>query len=155
MDQKHLVDLLNRLIEIAEDSHEAYRHAAEDAADPVLKTFFNELSAERGAIVRDLQGLVAEMGGQPAARGSLRGEVQRFFVDLKAAVLGRNREAIVAEVEQGEDEAIRRFEQALEGELPSEVAGLISQHLLRLRLARDRLAAVKQGRSDRRAWPPP
>ncbi|UEM21753.1 PA2169 family four-helix-bundle protein [Skermanella mucosa] len=145
MTKDEIVDTLNDLIQITEDSHEGYRKSAEDAQDPDLKTLFNDLSAQRGAMVRDLQKHVAEQGGAPEASGTMLGGAHRFFVDLKSAVMGRDRAAIIQEVERGETEAVRRYEQALDKDLPTHLASVISQHLARLRSDRDRLAAVKQG----------
>ena len=42
-------------------------------------------------------------------------------------------------------EAARRYEQALDKDLPTHLASVISQHLARIRSDRDRLATVKQG----------
>ena len=46
------------------------------------------------------------------------GGAHRFFVDLKSSVLGRDRTAILQEIERGENEAIRRYERALDKDLP-------------------------------------
>lgn len=145
MTKDEIVDTLNDLIQITEDSHEGYRKSAEDAQEPDLKTLFNDLSAQRGAMVRDLQKHVAEQGGAPEASGTILGGAHRFFVDLKSTVLGRDRAAIIQEVERGETEAVRRYEQALDKDLPAHLASVISQHLARIRSDRDRLATVKQG----------
>ena len=145
MTKDEIVDTLNDLIQITEDSHEGYRKSAEDAQDPDLKTLFNDLSAQRGAMVRDLQKHVAEQGGAPEASGTMLGGAHRFFVDLKSAVVGRDPAAIIQEVERGETEAVRRYEQALDKDLPAHLASVISQHLARIRSDRDRLATVKQG----------
>jgi uncharacterized protein (TIGR02284 family) len=144
MTKDEIVDTLNDLIQITEDSHEGYRKSAEDAKEPDLKSLFNDLSAQRGAMVRDLQKHVAEQGGAPEASGTILGGAHRFFVGLKSAVLGRDRAAILQEVERGETEAVRRYEQALDKDLPPHLASVISQHLARFRSDRDRVASIKQ-----------
>jgi uncharacterized protein (TIGR02284 family) len=95
-------------------------------------------------MVRDLQKHVAEQGGAPEASGTILGGAHRFFVGLKSAVLGRDRTAILQEVERGEGEAIRRYEQALDKDLPAHLASVISQHLARLRSDRDRVASMNK-----------
>jgi len=144
MTKDEIVDTLNDLIQITEDSHEGYRKSAEDAKDADLKSLFNDLSAQRGAMVRDLQKHVAEQGGAPEASGTVLGGAHRFFVDLKSAVMGRDREAILREVERGESEAVRRYEQALDKDLPPHLASAVSQHLSRFRSDRDRIASIKK-----------
>jgi hypothetical protein len=89
MTKDEIVDTLNDLIQITEDSHEGYRKSAEDAKDADLKSLFNDLSAQRGAMVRDLQKHVAEQGGAPEASGTVLGGAHRFFVDLKSAVTAK------------------------------------------------------------------
>lgn len=143
MTQDEIVDTLNDLIQITEDSHEGYRKAAENAVDEDLKILFNDLSAQRGAMVRDLQKRVAEQGGAPEDTGTFMGSAHRFFVDLKATVLGRDRAAILDEVQRGESEAVRRYEQALAKDMPRELAAAIGGHLSRLRADRDRMAALR------------
>jgi uncharacterized protein (TIGR02284 family) len=144
MTKDEIVDTLNDLIQITEDSHEGYRKSAEDSEEPDLKSLFNDLSAQRGAMVRDLQKHVAEQGGAPEASGTIMGGAHRFFVGLKSAVLGRDRTAILQEVERGETEAVRRYEHALDKDLPPHLASVISQHLARFRSDRDRVALIKQ-----------
>ena len=93
MTKDEIVDTLNDLIQITEDSHEGYRKSAEDAEEQDLKSLFNDLSAQRGAMVRDLQKHVAEQGGAPEASGTVMGGAHRFFVGLKSSVMGRDRTA--------------------------------------------------------------
>jgi uncharacterized protein (TIGR02284 family) len=144
MTKDEIVDTLNDLIQITEDSHEGYRKSAEDAEEEDLKSLFNDLSAQRGAMVRDLQKHVAEQGGAPEASGTMLGGAHRFFVDLKSSVMGRDRTAILQEIERGENEAIRRYEQALDKDLPAYLSGVISQHLTRLRSDHDRVASMNK-----------
>jgi uncharacterized protein (TIGR02284 family) len=58
--------------------------------------------------------------------------------------MGRDRTAILQEIERGESEAVRRYEQALDKDLPTHLAGVISQHLSRLKSDRDRVAALNK-----------
>lgn len=133
----------NDLIRIVEDSHEGYRQAAESADADDLKALFNDLAAQRGAIVRELQRLVAEQGGAPDMGGTMLGGAHRFFLELKAAVLGHDRAAIISEVERGEDECIRLYDVALAKELPLPITAVVAQHLDRIRVDRGRMAALR------------
>lgn len=144
MERAEIVDTLNDLIQITEDSHEGYRKSAEEAEGDDLKMLFNDLAAQRGAMVRDLQKLVAEQGGAPESTGTVLGGAHRFFVDLKAAVLGRDHAAILREAERGESEAVRRYEQALEAGLPPHLHAAVAGHLDRIRADRDRVATIKR-----------
>ncbi|WP_035693737.1 ferritin-like domain-containing protein [Azospirillum halopraeferens] len=137
------VDTLNDLIRIVEDSHEGYRQAAETGEDDDLRTLFNDLASQRGAIVRELQRLVAEQGGAPDIGGTVLGGAHRFFLGLRTAVMGRDRTAVLAEVERGEAECVRRYEQALDKELSDGVGDVIAGHLARIRADCSRMAALR------------
>ena len=143
MDKDDVIAILNDLIQITEDSHEGYRRSAEDATDPELKGLFNDLSAQRGAVVRDLQKMVAGQGGEPQSGGTVLGGAHRFFADVKSAVLGRDSTAILKQAERGENEAVRRFEAALEKELPDPIREAIRGHLERIRSDCNRMTTVK------------
>jgi len=81
------------------------RHADEHASDPHLKEEF-ATRAERCALAaRELQDLVVSLGGKPAVSPSLSGTLHRRWVDIKAAILGKDDEAILNECERGEDVA--------------------------------------------------
>ncbi|MGQ9368088.1 ferritin-like domain-containing protein [Azospirillum sp. ST 5-10] len=137
------VDTLNDLIRIVEDSHEGYRQAAESSDEEDLRALFNDLAAQRGAIVRELQRLVAREGGAPDIGGTVLGGAHRFFLGLRTAVLGRERDVILAEVERGEEECLRRYEQALSRDLPDGIGPVIAEHLARIRTDCGRMAALR------------
>ncbi len=143
MGKDEIVDTLNDLIRIVEDSHEAYRQAAETGQEEDLKALFNDLAAQRGAIVRELQRLVAEQGGAPDMGGTMIGGAHRFFVELKNTVLGHDREAILGEVQRGESECVRRYEDALAKDLPLPITAVVAQHLDRIRVDRDRMTMLR------------
>ncbi len=143
MDKVEIVDTLNDLIRIVQDSHDGYQQAAESGEDEEFKALFSDLAAQRGAIVRELQRLVAEQGGAPDIGGTIFGGAHRFFLGLRAAVLGHEREAILAEVQRGETECVRRYDEALAKALPPEIADVVSRHLGRIRADRDRMAALR------------
>ena len=143
MGKDDIVDTLNDLIRIVQDSHEGYQQAAESGDDDDLKALFGDLAAQRGAIVRELQRLVAEVGGAPDIGGTIVGGAHRFFLGLRAAVLGHERDSILAEVERGETECVRRYDEALAKDLPPEIADAVNQHLGRIRVDRDRMVALR------------
>lgn len=148
MEKDAMVDVLNDLIQIAEDSHEGYRKIAEDIEDPELQTLFNDVAAARGGIVRDLQIHVAEQGGVPAASGTFFGGAHRVFVDIKAALFGNDREVFLGEIERGESEAQRRFEAALDHDLPPHLATAVGRHLGQIKADRERIIALRKMKPD-------
>lgn len=144
LDKTTIIDTLNDLIHSVEDSHEGYRHAAGSAESDDLKALFNDLAAQRGAIVRELQRAVAEVGGAPDIGGTVIGGAHRMFLGVREAVLGSDRTALLAEVERAEGECVRLYEEALAKELPPGIAGGLSEQLARIRTDRDRMVALRE-----------
>ncbi len=142
MDKDEIVDTLNNLIRIVADSCEGYRQAAESGDDDAIKALFSDLATQRGVIVQELQRLVAEQGGAPDIGGTIVGGAHRFFLGLRASVLGHDGNAILNEVQRGETECVQRFEAALAKDLPPEVAVAVRQHLSHIRADRDRMAIL-------------
>ena len=67
------------------------------------------------------------LGGKPASNGSALGAVHRGWLDLKAAVTGRDDKTILEECESGEDVAQSRYADALKKDLPPEVHTLVEK----------------------------
>lgn len=107
------VTVLNTLIGTLLDSVEGYRKAAEDIDNPTYLQLFNARSYERQEAVARLQLAVSQLGGDPEDDATTLGAIHRVFVDLKAAVTGRDDKAIVNEVERGEDYLKAKFETAM------------------------------------------
>lgn len=140
MEQNRIVDLLNELIHVAEDSHMDYQRAAEDCAEEELKALLNDLAAERGAMVRDLQLHVATIGGAPEATGTMLGQAQRMVQQIRAVLGNRDCIDILGGLIQREEETAKRFDDAaLREGLPPGSQRVIQDHAARIRADRDRL----------------
>jgi uncharacterized protein (TIGR02284 family) len=127
MDKDEVVSTLNDLIETSKDGQQGFLTCAEDISDPKLKQFFanRAQSCERAAA--ELQELVLSYGGDPETRSSLSGTLHRRWVDIKAAITGKDDEAILNECERGEDVAVVSYRKALEKNLPPEVVTVIQR----------------------------
>jgi len=141
LDRDAVVDMLNDLIRVTEDSHLGYQRAAEDAADAALKELLNDIAAQRGAIVRDLQARVAALGGAPEATGTFLGGAHRMVEEIKAVFGARHQDAIVADIVRTEMETLGRFEREAErNDLPVEVRAALMEHAVRIQADRERVA---------------
>ena len=65
---------------------------------------------QRSVVVEELREQVVQAGGDPPDDGSLMGTTHQRFLDLKAAITGRDDKAIINEVERGEDYLKEKFE---------------------------------------------
>lgn len=130
---KESIDLLNDLIETSKDGQKGFETSAEDLKNPQLKTYFQTRASDCATAVRELQAEVRALGGDPEQSSSVAGTLHRAWVDLKSLVTGKSDEAILNEVERGEDHALADYKEALrkaqEKSLPSNVQALIRKQL--------------------------
>jgi len=147
--QKEAVSTMNDLIETARDGQEGFRQAAEGVEDPALKALFQQYSEQRAQFVSQLQEAIRRLGAEPAERGSVAGAVHRGWINIKAAVTGKDEGAVIAEAERGEDAAKRSYGGALERNLPAEVRSLVEDQAAEVNEAHDRVRALEQAHSRR------
>ncbi len=112
-DTDHDIHVLNSLIATTIDSVNGYSEAAKDSADSRFATKFTTRANERRKVVSDLQAEVTRLGGTPDDDGTVLAGAHRTFLNLKAAVTGKNDKAVIDEVERGEDHIKAKFEDAM------------------------------------------
>jgi len=144
------VEVLNDLIEINNDRVQGYEKAAKEtaAADADLRSLFNDMAGESRANLAELKKHVARTGEDPSEGTTKRGKIYRAWMDVKAAVTGQSRKAILASCEFGEDAAQRAYASALEtGDLSLEVRTLISEQKAKLRASHDKIKRMRDTQS--------
>jgi uncharacterized protein (TIGR02284 family) len=140
-DTSHDIRTLNGLIATTIDSVDGYRAAGEDTEAGRFATLFNGRADERAQVAEKLKAEVARLGGNPEDDGSLLAGAHRAFMGLKDIVTGKDEQAIVNEVERGEDVIKARYEKAMADiDLSPTTKALIS----------DCYTSVKQGHDQMR-----
>ena len=109
----HDIRTLNGLIATTIDSVDGYRTSANDVENPRFAELFTARASERSSVAEQLRGEVTRLGGNPEDDGTILAAGHRAFVNLKSAVTGRDDQAIINEVERGEDHIKAKFEDAL------------------------------------------
>lgn len=111
-------DAIEELIKTCRDGEKGYREAMDHAKDPQLKARFQQISAERGRFANELEtelGKVGESGTK--GEGHVVGALHRAWIDVKDA-LGGGDHAVLAWLEQGDDYAKGKYQDALKENLP-------------------------------------
>ena len=135
---------LNTLIGTLIDSIDGYQKAAADASNRSYAEMFNARARERQHAVTTLQAAVARLGGNPEDDGTTAGALHRGWINLKEAVLGNDDEAIVNEVERGEDYLKEKFEAALRHvDLPAEARAAVEEAWTSVKAGHDVLSTLK------------
>lgn len=144
MDNSHDISVLNTLIATTLDSMKGYRESAEDSENSTHAQFFREMAEERSQVASDLQAHVRSLGGDPEMDSSTAGAAHRGWVDLKAAITGHDEQAVVNEVERGEDYIKGKFEAAMkDDELSAAARGAIETAFGSIRKGHDRASQMK------------
>lgn len=144
MDKSHDVDVLNTLIATTLDSMKGFRESAEDSEVGTHAQFFREMADERSKVASDLQAHVRTLGGDPRTESSTAGAVHRTWVNVKDAMTGKDEEAVIKEVESGEDYIKEKFQEALrDDDLSPETRGVLEKCMESIRKGHDRASAMK------------
>ena len=143
--QSAQITTVNTLIATLADSIAGYEDAAANIeGHNDLQQLFRKRAEERRGVVDDLRTEVRRLGGDPEDGGTFLGKVHQRFLDLKAAIAGRDEKAIVDEVERGEDYLKEKFETALKsGYLSSEVRAAVERANQSVRSGHDQVSALK------------
>src|ERR671920_286889 len=132
------ISTLNTLIATTIDSITGYEDSAQNIDNERFREIFRQRANERQQVVEQLRTEVRRLGGDPEDSGSFLGKTHQRFEDLKAAVTGRDDQAIINEVERGEDYLKEKFETALSsGDLSSETRSAVEQAYQSVRQGHD------------------
>jgi uncharacterized protein (TIGR02284 family) len=109
----HDIRTLNSLIATIIDSVDGYCESAKDVDSPRFSELFLARADERRDVCTQLRTEVSRLGGEPEDDGTILAARHRAFVNLKSIVATKDDQAVVAEVERGEDHLKAKFEDAL------------------------------------------
>lgn len=119
---EELADVLNDLVEINNDRIEGYENAINetDAAD--LKALFTDMASRSLQFKNELSIELRPLGEKPTEGTRNSGKVFRLWMDLKSALTGKDREAILGSCERGEDAASEAYDEALSTDATSQAS---------------------------------
>ncbi|MCY7272027.1 MAG: PA2169 family four-helix-bundle protein [Sphingomonas bacterium] len=138
--------ILKTLTSTLNDSINGYRDAADNAEGSQFQQIFRDNADERARVAGELQSEVRRLGGTPDEDGTIMGKTHQAFLDLKAAVTGRDDKAIINEVERGEDYLKEKFEAALDDDkLTAESREIVSRAYQSVRKGHDQISQLKHG----------
>jgi len=140
------ITTLNTLTATLIDSVNGYRDAAGHAESGRFQEMFRKFADDRSQCAEQLRAQVSALGGDPEDSGSFLGKAHQRFLDLKAAITGRDDKAIVNEVERGEDYLKEKFEAAMkDGELSAASRGAVEAAYQSVRQGHDQMRDLKHG----------
>ncbi|MFN3916159.1 MAG: ferritin-like domain-containing protein [Flavobacteriales bacterium] len=143
--------MLNTLITINNDRIEGYQTALKQTEEFDLKALFEQFISTSHKCKQELVREVNTMGGKPAGGTMISGKFFRAWMDLKAAITGKDRKAILNSCEYGEDKAKETYDKVLENEsdyLTTEQYLMISVQRSLLKVNHDDVKALRDALVD-------
>jgi len=151
MEKEKAIEVLNSLITINNDRIEGYETASKETEEVDLRNMFGQFISTSKKFKHELVREVNAMGGE-AAEGTLTsGKFFRAWMDVKAALTGKDRKAILNSCEFGEDRAKETYEKALENDsedLSSEHRTMISAQKFSLAADHSHIKAMRDALAD-------
>lgn len=138
-------EILNDLIQINNDRITGYEKAANETKikDTDLQVLFHEMAAESRKYVSELSTHVQLKEGEPEKGTTWKGKIYRTWMDVKATFSGKDRKAILASCEYGEDAAQSAYQEAFHEDLPAEVRQLITTQKSSLKKSHDKIKKMR------------
>jgi uncharacterized protein (TIGR02284 family) len=146
MNNEKSIDVLNTLIEINNDRVEGYETAWKETEESELKTLFSQLAQTSHECNADLIEEVENLGGDPVEGTRTTGKFFRVWMDVKAALTGKDRKAILNSCEYGEDVAQETYAKVLKNNsehLTSEQVQLIRSQKDKLKTDHDTVRSLR------------
>lgn len=142
-----VVGIINDLIRINHDRVVGYEKAIEELkdTDADLKTLFSRYVTESREYARELTHEVSRLGANPAEGTTNSGKIYRVWMDLKAAVTGKDRKTILDNCEFGEDAAQKAYDMALNSdtELEAPLREMIVRQKAQLKVGHDEVKRLR------------
>ncbi len=146
MNKEKSIDALNMLIEINNDRIQGYETAVNETEEADLKKIFSMFLQTSQKCKVELVTEVNKLGGSPIEGTKISGKVFRVWMDVKAALTGKNRKEILSSCEYGEDAAIDIYNKVLKNDIEnitSEQQTLINAQLVLLKADHDKVKSMR------------
>lgn len=117
MENEKTIAVLNKLITINNDRIEGYQTASDETEEHDLKSLFSEFTSTSQKCKNELISEVDKLGGDIAEGTMVSGKFFRVWMDVKAALTGKDRKTILDSCEYGEDVAKGTYEKVLKDDL--------------------------------------
>ena len=143
LDNDQVVKKLNHVLGTLRDGEKGYREAAEEAKSSAYTTMFNEYAQQRNRFASEITSEIRRLGGEPHDHTSAGATLHRAWLNVRDAITGKGDEAVIAEVERGEDVAIDNYQDVMDDDLPADVKSMISQQYQEVKAAHDRIRDLK------------
>ncbi len=142
-EQKKMIENIEGLKKITEDSTKGYGQAGDNAKDAELRTLLLRLSQQRKLFAAELADMLRSLGGNPDTGSTTAGTLHRKWLDVKATFTGHDNEAVIDECIRGDRKAVDAYDETLAGHAPDYVKTKLQEQRRLVSGAVDQLKAIK------------
>ena len=137
---------INDLIVINNDRYEGYKTAANEIKDADLKSLFTDFSNQSKGFALELRKFVPateEKAEKDETKNS--GKLFRVWMDIKAAITGNDRKAILSSCEFGEDAAKGHYDEVLEHaeDIPTQALSVVTNQRVAIQKGHDTVKSLR------------
>jgi len=139
------IEVLNDLIKVNNDRIAGYEKAIHEAKqdDNDLKILFASMVAESHRMKIALATEVQSLGAEVEQGTTMEGKIYQVWRELKAAISGHNRHAILSNCEAVEDAAQKAYRTALKNDLPAFIRDLLTRQLDTLQASHEEVRSLR------------
>jgi uncharacterized protein (TIGR02284 family) len=137
---------IRELIIINHDRTDGYAKAAEEAKDNDLRIIFTRFSTQSKTFTNQLKDFIGDWDLLPdEEKTKLSGKLYRVWMDMKAALSGNNRKAVLNSCEFGEDVAKKTYDEILADteDIPTDVLAVIRQQRMAMQEGHDMIKSMR------------
>ena len=139
-------NVTEKLIEVLKDGADGYADAAEKLRDsnradlaPTFETYANQ----RATFASELERLAATYGDDVEESGSVKAKAHRLWMSVKDTLSGSDPDGVLDAAEQGEDHAVKEYEEALAEEISANLRTIIQRQFVDVQAAHDAVKALR------------
>ncbi len=146
MTNQDSIDVLNSLVVINNDRIEGYKTASEETEDMDLKALFSGFISTSTLCKSELINEIRNLGGTPDEGTRASGKLYRVWMDLKAAITGKDRKTILDSCEYGEDVAVEAYQDAIDNhanDLAMQHQTLLNTQYMRIKSDHDKVKSLR------------
>lgn len=125
---ENLVSELNKLVEINNDRIRGYERAIAETEDKELKSLFKDMVTHSQKYKLELSNDIKSLGAKPTEGTKKFGKIFLGWMDIQAALTGKDRKEILKSCESGEDAALEVYEEVLKSDIL--IAGSVRKMIL-------------------------
>lgn len=143
MNDKYTITALRELISVRRDSEQALRMCAASVAAHPMREICAGAAIECAEATRELEALVAQLGGEHQAHGAVAGFWRSGWAGLRAALARNEHSAILDVCERGESWILEAYRNALDDHLPDPVRDVVLRQFEALMSTHDAIRSCR------------